>query len=296
MKETDSIKNWLNDLKSVDYIEPIITNFNYELTDLDIKQFLNELNKNRSNDFKVRYTPRFETFIDIDNYYGQGEVKMKSIEKLETINYFIQYCQATCNLMYDLKNLNKFNKVQDVTLLIAFKTEATLENLKFFKKFYQDGFKNVVFCAKNIFKIAKQNEKHLKQFDSFTLIENKPGFEYNCVSNLIDINLKTSGILQISDSYIFLKYWNLNLTNNVCSKKERNKADLNETSLMKILDLNESKNFEADIYYIPKSLFNNFNILSELFLKNMVSNKLAVASILRDNDCIQDFKNTNIGA
>ena len=114
------------------------------------------------------------------------------------------------------------------------------------------------------------------------------------MSNLIDINLKTSGILQISENYLLLKYWNLNLTNNVCSKKERNKADLNETSLMKILDYNESKSFKAEIYYIPKSLFDRFNILSKLFLKNMVSNKLAVASILHDYDCIQDFKNTNI--
>ena len=38
--EVESIKNWLNDLTSIEYKEPNITNFNYELSDLSIKDFL----------------------------------------------------------------------------------------------------------------------------------------------------------------------------------------------------------------------------------------------------------------
>jgi len=44
----------------------------------------------------------------------------------------------------------------------------------------------------SLFLFAQQKEKHLKEFDSFTLIEinNSSGFEYNCMSNLIDINFQ----------------------------------------------------------------------------------------------------------
>jgi hypothetical protein len=216
LKEIDSIKNWLNDLKLVNYIEPIITNYEYELTELDINQFLIEFNENKLYDFKARYTPRFETFIDIDNYYGQGEKKMKSLEKLETFKYFQNYCNLS-NITINFNALDTDqNHLKDLTLLITFNFEPILNNIIFLKQFHQSHFKNIVFCGKNILKIVSSNNKlNLKQFDSFTLIEYDTinGYlHYNCISKLIDLNLKTNGILLMSDD-VLLKHWNLNSLN-----------------------------------------------------------------------------------
>jgi hypothetical protein len=214
LKEIESIKNWLNDLKAVDYIEPIITNYEYELTEQNINQFLFEFNKNKSYDFKTRYTPRFETFIDIDNYYGQGEQKMKSLEKLETFKYFQNYCNLS-NITINFNALdNDQNQQKNLTLLVTFNFEPILNNILFLKQFHQSYFKNIVFCGKNILKIVN-NKLTFKQFDSFTLIEYDTinGYlHYNCMSKLIDLNLKTNGILLMSDD-VLLKHWNLNSLN-----------------------------------------------------------------------------------
>ena len=89
--EIESIKNWLNDLTSINYKEPNITNFNYELSDLSIQDFLfnNSFKiENNKESFRVKYTPEFQTPIDFDNYFTEAETKLKSIDKIETIKYF----------------------------------------------------------------------------------------------------------------------------------------------------------------------------------------------------------------
>ena len=340
-KEINSIKNWLNDLKAVDYIEPIITNYDYELTEQNINQFLLKFNKNRPYDFKVRYTPTFETFIDIDNYYGQGEQKMKSLEKLETLKYFQNYCNLN-NMTLNFNALDTDqNKQKNLTLLITFNFEPNLNNILFLKQFHQSYFKNIVFCGKNILNIVSNNRLNFKQFDSFTLIEYDTVngyFHYNCMSKLIDLNLKTNGILLMSDD-VLLKHWNLNdlnsdnywyikkepdceldfkskeswpmdvkswyatengeqsiiktfdsikkiVKNDFINKKvfekfiQTYKINLNETS--NDIDIILSKIFKngSDIFYLPKKLFYDFNIISKLFVANNVFLEFAVPIIL----------------
>jgi len=346
LKEIETIKHWLNDLKAVNYIEPNITNYRYELTELNINEYLNEFKKNQSYDFKARYTPRFETFVDIDNYYGQGELKMKYLEKLETFKYFQNYCNlnnVTVNYLNTVPNEKK-----NLTLLITFNHEPILNNILFLKEFHQSYFKNIVFCGKNILKIVSNDKLNFKQFDSFTLIEYDTiyGFlHYNCMSKLIDINIKTNGILLMSDD-VLLKNWNLNTLNTdnywyqsipVCQKiydfKSRNKwppdvrywfatpygeKSINKTydSIKKIIsfndseankkvfkkfvqtfriNLNESSNDTntilskickdgSDVFYLPKRLFYDFNIVSKLFATNNVFLEFAVPIILSGID------------
>ena len=138
----------LNDLKAVNYIEPIITNYEYELTDQNINQFLFEFNKNKSYDFKARYTPRFETFIDIDNYYGQGEQKMKSLEKLETFKYFQNYCNLS-NITINFNTIDTDeNQQKNLTLLITFNFEPILNNIIFLNNFISLILKILFFVEK----------------------------------------------------------------------------------------------------------------------------------------------------
>jgi hypothetical protein len=348
LKEIDSIKNWLNDLKAVNYIEPNITNYEYESTELNINEYLNEFKQNQSYDFKARYTPRFEIFIDIDNYYGQGEQKMKSLEKLETFKYFQNYCNLS-NITVNFKALNadQQNQQKNLTLLITFNFEPILNNIIFLKQFHQSYFKNIVFCGKNILNIVSKNELNFKQFDSFTLIEYDTingYFHYNCMSKLIDLNLKTNGILLMSDN-VLLKHWNLNSLNPdnywypfipVCKQMfdlkskqlwppdvlywmsssygenaiiktfdsiknmiksnylgigRKNKKNFEKFIQFYRINLNESSNDiniilskickdASDVFYLPKRLFFDFNIMSKIFAANEVCFEIAVPTIL----------------
>jgi hypothetical protein len=329
-KEVESIKNWLKDLDSVNYIEPTITNFNYETNQNAAKTI------SYNNAFKVRYTPRFETLIDIDNFYGKGEVKMKNLEKLKTINYLNHYC-GPYKLNYDTENLSKSINQQDITLLITFNHEPILNNIIFLKEFHQSYFKNIVFCGSKILKIVKTSDNHLKKFDSYSLIDydtNEGILHYHCMSKLIDINYKTNGILLMSDD-VLLKHWNLNTNhesiwyatkpsciNDLNSDKNWGKdywirkrvgveainrtynliegiasgkinsdkqtyTILNKFLINFNLKQNETSKklkkickSESDIFYVPKSVFIQFNLLSRMYSSNNVFLEYAVSSIL----------------
>jgi hypothetical protein len=213
LKEIDSIKNWLNDLKLIDYKEPIITNNEYELADLTITQYLEIKKKSQVYDFRVRFTPRFKTFIDINNYYGKSEQKMKSLERQETFDYFKAYC-INSNTSLNFRSEDQIEQ-KNLTLLITFNHDTILEHIIFLKQFHQSYFRNIVFCGYNILNKIRNDKLNFKQFDSFTFIDydTKGGFlHYACMSKLIDLNLKTNGILLMSDD-VLLKHWNLNSLN-----------------------------------------------------------------------------------
>ena len=210
--ELESIKNWLDDLNAIGYVEPTITNFNYEKTQIDLNAFLIGFdNKTTETNFKVRFTPNFEVPIDIDNYFDKGDFKMKMNEKIETFEYFKDFCKPNYELNYKAEKLLLFQDKKDITLLITFNHEPALDNIVFLQFFYKSYFKNIAFCGKNIMNIIKPNEKHIKKFDSYTLIDYDTiagNLHYNCMSKVIEMNIKTNGILLMSDDML-LKYWNL---------------------------------------------------------------------------------------
>jgi len=214
LKEIDSIKNWLNNLKLVNYKEPIITNYEYESADLTITQYLEIKKKSQVYDFKVRFTPRFETFIDINNYYGKSEKKkLKSLERQETFDYFKAYC-INSNTSLNFSSQDQIEQ-KNLTLLITFNHDTILEHIIFLKQFHQSYFRNIVFCGYNILNKISNDKLNFKQFDSFSFIDydTHGGFlHYACMSKLIDLNLKTNGILLMSDD-VLLKHWNLNSLN-----------------------------------------------------------------------------------
>ena len=216
--EIKSINNWLDDLTIVGYIEPNITNFNYELSSLNIQDFLLngslkfEISKES---FRVKYTPEFQTPIDFNNYFTEAETKLKSNDKIETVKYFKNYCKSNYNLSYNVDNIDSFQKKKDITLLITFNHFPSLENIKFLYKFHLSYFKKIIFCGRDILSIFKSNEIKIKKFDNLTLLEYNTynGYLHQyCMSKVIDMNLKTKGILLMSDD-VLLKHWNPNELN-----------------------------------------------------------------------------------
>jgi len=211
MSEITSIKNWLADLNSIGYVEPIIVNFAYESSNLTIKDFVK---KNQplvsSNQNHIRFTPKFKPLIEMDNYYGDGEIKMSSLDRLDSAEFFQNYCApANHKLTYNLTKLKKSAQPRNLILLVTFNHAVIFENIVFLKHFYQDYFKQIVFCGLSLWN--KTTHTHFKKFDSFTFIEyntNYGYFHYFCMSKLIDMGFRTDGVLLMSDD-VLLKYWNL---------------------------------------------------------------------------------------
>jgi len=218
MEEVKSIQNWLDDLTSIGYIEPTITNYEYELSDFNSNDFINKLsNKAKIGQlkFNLRYTPHFETLFDLKTYYGDGQNKMDLIDKQEAFNYFKNYCNTSYNLTLSFDDIIKFPTQNNIILLITFNQEPKKDNVLFLKMFYRSFFRNIIFCGENIRNVMKKNELNLKKFDSFSLIDygNDIGnINHECMSKVIDMNYKKiNGILQISNDVLF-KYWNLDFS------------------------------------------------------------------------------------
>lgn len=210
--EIDGVKNWLDDLKSFNYIEPTITNFAYELSNKDIKEFVKHENGKFDKDsFRVRFTPNFKASADLEIFFGKNNYLIETDSKLKTIKYFVDYCGSNYKLDFDYKKIyNGTTNTRNSILLITFNHEVVAENVVFLKFFHQSYFKNIVFCGKQIMNVLKF-EKIYKKFDSYTFIEydtSQGYFHYVCMSKLIDLNYRTDGILLMSDD-IILKHWNL---------------------------------------------------------------------------------------
>ena len=212
--EIPSINNWLADLNSVGYTEPIIINFAYELSNLTISDFIQNMTFIKKQQDHVRFTPIFKPIVEMDNYYGDAASKMSSLDRLDTLEFFGNYCLRAHKLTFNLTSLKKKPQQQrNLTLLITFNHAAIFDNIIFLKHFYQDYFKHVVFCGLSLWNLTTY--KHFKKFDSFTFIEyntNWGYFHYFCMSKLIDMGFRTEGILLMSDD-VLLKYWNLKALN-----------------------------------------------------------------------------------
>ena len=309
LEEFNSIQDWLDDLTSIGYSEPAITNYDYE-------QGLKTQNQNyqKKFSFKVTYTPYFEGLIDLKNYYGD-ETKMNLIERSENVKYFNNFCnRKTHGFSYDLNRNNLFIS-EGIVLLVVFEKELfplINDSIQFLKNYYQPYFKNIVFCGKNIRSFNDRNRTKWKKFDSLTLIDyewpNLNQIHYGCMKKVIDmryINIK--GILLTSNN-ILLKYWNLDTIRNKAisdtvwySRSNCFNSTYLADMLKKLKSLNKltihlpysnsNNNISEEIclpaynlFYLPVNKFKNFNILCNLFSFANLFSKLAVPIVLSNLD------------
>ena len=200
-EEIDSIKRWLNDLNSIGYKEPEISNF--------------ETNDIKKTQFEVKYSPNFQKGIDFENYCCDGNQDI-IYEKVEKYSYFKKYCNSS-KFKIELNDILNYQPLKvNYSLLITFNYNALADNIYFIKKFYEDYFQNIIFCGSNILNLLNQTRYQSKKFDSFSFIEFSAGingnFHYYCMNKAIEMNYNTEGILLMSDD-VLLKYWKLNNLN-----------------------------------------------------------------------------------
>ena len=163
--------------------------------------------------FSVRYTPKFQKPIEMDNYYGQ---KIEGIyNRYDSLRYFENYCsEHKATLTYNTSVFDPVPESSDIDLLVTFNVEPFQLNIEFLHHFYKDHFRNIIFCGnKAISSILNEQRSKFKRFDSFTFIdmnEMKSGYyHYYCMTKAIEINFNVkSGILLMSDD-VLLKYWHL---------------------------------------------------------------------------------------
>ena len=206
--EVDSIKNWLDDLNSIGYMEPRIVNYEYETSFSMDRFYLNE--NNDPSYFPVRYTPKFQKGLDFDNY-AEGEI-IETFDNYKSIKYLEAYCaKNNYELRYNTASfeINTYNK-PNIILIVTFNFDPIEENVELIKHVYGSYFKNIIFCGGNITQILKsaRNENY-KKFDSYTFIdaELNSGFQhYFCMARAYEMSFNVDGFLLMSDD-VLLKYW-----------------------------------------------------------------------------------------
>ena len=208
MEEVDSINNWLSDLNDIGYVEPKIVN--HESNTFTCTE--SKSNNDPTAYFPVRYTPKFQKSIDLDNYCCDGKIEEihNTYESVKALNDFCSLSNAS--LKYDLNSFQKKPNYSNIILLITFNGEPYVKNIELIRHIYGSYFKNIIFCAKNIISVLKETRFSFKKFDSFTFIDIDVGVvgvsHYFCMTKAIEMQFSTEGILLMSDD-VMLKLWNL---------------------------------------------------------------------------------------
>ena len=219
-EEVGSIKNWLDDLTTIGYEEPIMTvkdggweqkalySFPSQFTVEPIDE--NRIMKVPMLDYyPVRYMPSLQTTFDINNAYGEIEV---AYDQMTSLNFLKSFCvESNANLKFSTNFIQHHHKHSEITLLVTFNWPAKFENILIIKHLYSSHFKNIVFCGPNILRFYEDIRTKFKRFDSFTFIEvDTVGgmYHYYCMTKAIELNMITKGYLLMSDD-VLLKYWQL---------------------------------------------------------------------------------------
>lgn len=204
--EVIGIKNWLDDLNSIGYIEPEIVNFEHNQS-ISIEKCDYRINFLEYS--LVRFTPNFQKSIDSDNYCCNGKTQ-DVYENFETFEYFKNLCdKVRVPLNYSfVQNNSRVN----YSLLVTFNHLPIDENIVILKHIFSGYFQNILFCGVNITNKLRNLDVYLgKKFDSYTFIEMDTqfgSFHHYCMNKAIEMNFNTQGFLLMSDD-VFLKYWNL---------------------------------------------------------------------------------------
>lgn len=268
--------------------------------------------------FSVRYTPKFQKPIDLENYCCHGQPE-NIYNRYDSLSFFEDLCsrQANVTLTYSKSVFDTpvpDKSFSDIDLLVTFNRDSKVDAIERIQHFYKDHFRNIIFCGPGAMsRTMNENRGRLKRFDSFTFIEvntdttttTKKG-DYYCMTKAIEVNYnrqfnKNAGILLVSDD-VFIKYWNLGhldaskiwFTEKIHIAGSDYKAVLSKTG--KLLPQTVAGNLNANrvadesaaalsnptlgVFYVPKSKLTHFHLLSDLFDRKAVSLESALGTIL----------------
>lgn len=269
--------------------------------------------------FSVRYTPKFQKPIDLENYCCHGQPE-NIYNRYDSLSFFEDLCsrQANFTLTYSRSVFDTpvpDKSFSDIDLLVTFNRDSKEDAIERFHHFYKDHFRNIIFCGPGaLSRIMKENRGRFKRFDSFTFIDVNPvdtdtttttkTADYYCMTKAIELNYnrqfnKNAGILLVSDD-VFIKYWNLGKLDTskiwftekihiaggdyqtVLSKAEKLLPPTVAGNLNANRAAGESalSNSTLGVFYVPKSKLTHFHLLSDLFDRKAISLESALRTIL----------------
>jgi hypothetical protein len=162
----------------------------------------------------VRYTPKFQTSIDLKNYCCAGIET--AYNKFDSLRYLERFCSGSnYSLSYRHLFLSEENTNQrnDIDLLVTFNHNPTLITIELIKHLYGWHFRNIIFCGnKALSWFLHKEQGQFKRFDSYTFIDlintHSGYYHYYCMTKTIEMGFNTKGILLMSDD-VLLKFWQL---------------------------------------------------------------------------------------
>ena len=100
--------------------------------------------------FRVRYTPEFQTPVELENYCCHGQLETIS-NRHDSFNYFHSFCaNAGVNLTFEPTMSNTFQTRSDIILLITFNHDPTSVIIETIHHLYRGHFRNMVFCGNKV--------------------------------------------------------------------------------------------------------------------------------------------------
>ena len=214
-EEVISIRNWLDDLTDIGYIQPKMIvdkkSIPNSWSDYSIQEpfDVSKIMKVPVLDYyQIRYVPSYQNTIDISDFYGDIE---NIYDNFMSVNYLKTFCEALGVKLAFSNDLifNNKSKYSHVSLVITFNMKPKIENILLIKHLYGSYFKDIIFCGSNILNIFEKIKNNYKRFHSFTFIEIETVgsiYQYYCMTKAIELNLNTKGYLLMNDDVI-LKYW-----------------------------------------------------------------------------------------
>ncbi|XP_059158102.1 uncharacterized protein LOC131942311 [Physella acuta] len=210
--KTDDVlmtKLWLDDLKSVGYIEPERVGFNLNFSEtLQYSQILNE---------NVDYLPVIGKGDNVsDVVYSSVEQPSPSVYATPTRNNgFCHKMKKITSMCGGLLNnqppqvyegrLKSANFFSDILLIIVF-NNPYYGNVKYLDAIHSPVFTNILYCGENITKFQDET-KDMNQTFSFIEAEVVDGFDgYICAIRAMQMGYSVSGYLFTSDDLLF-KPW-----------------------------------------------------------------------------------------
>ena len=138
-KEADSIQNWLADLTSSGYKEPLIVNFENSTTQLKAK--CETTHPSGFHKYELVYIPNLDNSAQISN----------SLKYTQSFSFLEQFCNASqVKLDFKPKSSKSEHKYPDVMLIISFNYVPLVDNLVLLKHIYYNYFKNIIICGPGI--------------------------------------------------------------------------------------------------------------------------------------------------
>ena len=324
-KEVDYIKNWLNELTEIDYKEPQIVDVTKNKYSIQTSK---EFDEKFYVFHRVKYTPKFQDKINdkFSDFKYLNEFCKLSNASLR----FQKFYSNSSRKKSEISLVVSFNWqpiAQNIEIIsaiygsffkhIVFCGPNMMEKIKALKKFESTAFieLNTIKGQFHYYCMTKAIELNLNT-KGFLLMSDDVLLKYWKLEKF-DINkiwfpfkLDCSKSYELSPNYVHYEEWGwwkseiglkalLNVWNYFSAMKKKNISNDIQIveNFLKFIERNSGPgavkvcaNFVSDIFYLPRSQFKPFHLISEIFRKFRVYVEIAVSTILAGLDNYENIE------